>query len=200
MLTSSLRAKLQPISLYWAALVEKALKWVRYSRLPCCFLQCCSAQYSEIADQAVWEARWTLKMSKYTFFSGPVGRAFSVPPDPLPHQTGYHTNLPRLSKSPRTATGNMFDAQPVMANVGQRLPTCNLGASRTIEHMDLEIVKTINASPSSHSTICNLRSQLTIIRLGSAVVDAWCCVLGLMASYAAAPNGHVLLLTRPNGC
>ena len=52
----------------WAALVEKALKWVRYSRLPCCFLQCCSAQYSEIADQAVWEACWTLKMSKYPFF------------------------------------------------------------------------------------------------------------------------------------
>ena len=35
----------------------------------------------------------------------PFGGAFSAPPDPLAHQTGYHTNLPRLSKSPRTATG-----------------------------------------------------------------------------------------------
>ena len=99
MLTSSLRAKLQPISLYWAALVEKALKWVRYSRLPYCFLQCCSAQHSEIADQAVWEACWTLKIPVFSG-PGPFGGAFSAPPDPLAHQTGYHTNLPRLSKSP----------------------------------------------------------------------------------------------------
>ena len=81
MLTSSLRAKL-PVSLYWAPLAEKALKRVRYSRLPCCFLQCCSAHYSEIADQAVWEACWTLKMSKYPFFFGPRPLSWS---DWVPH-------------------------------------------------------------------------------------------------------------------
>ena len=102
-LSYSLRAKMLPVSLYWAQSVEKALKRVRYSQLLCCFLQCCSAHYREIADQAVWEALWTLKMSKYQFFFRARTRWGSFQRSPT-DQTGYRTTLPRWSKSPRSAT------------------------------------------------------------------------------------------------
>ena len=37
----------------------------------------------------------------------PAGGPFSALPDPLAYQTGYRTTMPRLSKSPRTATGTV---------------------------------------------------------------------------------------------
>ena len=44
----------------------------------------------------------------------------------LAHQTGYHTNLPRLSKSPRTATAMYYIKIKCQRMVGQ-CPACPIG-------------------------------------------------------------------------
>ena len=107
------------------------------------------------------------------FFSGPgpVGGAFSAPPDPLAHQTGYHTNLPRLSKSPHNATAfwspvKLF-SQPRRFQFSQQTSECT----------QLGIGNVLKPIPLLHAYIIQLFAQLRMVTSYLQLLTSLCRIL-----------------------